>query len=198
MMINIASKVDRATRRSQIVQAALGIIGRWGVTALTTAAIAREVGMSEANIYRHFENKEEILSEMAMEIRSGLERNISNVAESSPVPALRHIYRLQLEYIESNEGIPRLIFSEQLHTSPELKKRLLEVIGSYADRLADIIREGQKEGSIKKEIVPASAALMLIGMVQVTTLRWSLSGFSFSLVDEGTKLWMNFERCLRK
>lgn len=196
-MTNIVSKVERETRRSQIVQAALGIIGRQGVTALTTAAIAREVGMSEANIYRHFENKEEILTEMAMEIRAGLERNISKVSEVSPVPALRQIYRLQLEYIESNEGIPRLIFSEQLHTSPELKKRLLGTIGSYADRLADIIREGQKEGSINKGIVPASAALMFIGMVQVTTLKWSLSGFSFSLVDEGAKLWMNFERCLR-
>ncbi|NIR18211.1 MAG: TetR/AcrR family transcriptional regulator, partial [Desulfobacterales bacterium] len=191
------SKIDTETRRTQIVEAALRIIGRDGVAALTTAAMAREVGISEANIYRHFENKNEILREMALKIRAGLERNLSRVSDASSLKALMQIYILQLEYIENNEGIPRLIFSEQLHSSPELKERLLETIGSYADRLADIIRKGQKDGTIKKDIEPMTAAFMFIGMVQVTTLRWSLSGFSFSLAKEGLKLWNSYERCVR-
>ncbi|HDH53599.1 MAG TPA: TetR/AcrR family transcriptional regulator, partial [Nitrospirae bacterium] len=63
-MKKTAKKFDRKTRRAQIVQAALRIIGSRGVGALTTAAIAKEVGISEANLYRHFENKEEILNAM--------------------------------------------------------------------------------------------------------------------------------------
>ncbi len=196
-MSKTTSKIDTETRRTQIVEAALRIIGRDGVAALTTAAMAREVGISEANIYRHFENKNEILREMALKIRAGLERNLSRVSDASSLKALMQIYILQLEYIENNEGIPRLIFSEQLHSSPELKERLLETIGSYADRLADIIRKGQKDGTIKKDIEPMTAAFMFIGMVQVTTLRWSLSGFSFSLAKEGLKLWNSYERCVR-
>jgi len=43
-----------------VVEAALKLIGEHGMSALTTAALAKEVGMSEANIYRHFRNKEEI------------------------------------------------------------------------------------------------------------------------------------------
>lgn len=196
-MLKTISKVDRKTRRSQIVQAALGIIGRKGVSALTTSSIAREVGISEANIYRHFRNKDEILTEMAMEIRRSLEGNLSKVAEGTPLKSLREIYKLHLEYIENNEGIPRLIFSEQLHSSTRLKKRLLSTIGSYAGLLADIFVDGQKCGDIQKRLDPDAAAMMMIGMVQVSTLKWSLSGFNFSLVKEGMKLWSNFERCVR-
>jgi len=196
-MEKTSSKVDKKTRRSQIVQASLRIIGRQGVASLTTAAIAKEVGISEANIYRHFENKDEILSEMATHIREGLERNLSRVSETSPMAALRQIYKFHLEYIESNEGIPRLIFSEQLHTSSKLKKRLFATIGSYSNKLASIIQDGQQKEIIKKDIDSKAAAMMLIGMVQVTTLKWALSNYEFSLLKEGLKLWNNFERCVR-
>ncbi|GAB4387656.1 MAG: TetR/AcrR family transcriptional regulator [Thermodesulfovibrionales bacterium] len=191
------TKLDRETRRAQIVAASLGILGRKGVTALTTSAIAREAGISEANIYRHFEDKDEILHAMADEIRAGLERNLARVPGASPLAGLRRVYRLHLEYIEKNEGIPRLLFSEQLHSGRGgLREKLLESINAYAGRLAGFIRRGQEAGLIREEVDPRASALTLIGMVQATTLRWSLSGFSFSLVEEGMKLWKNFERCV--
>jgi len=193
-----AKKLDRETRRRQIVRAALGIIGSRGVGALTTAAIARKVGMSEANLYRHFENKEEILHAMTEEIGAGLQENLGAVTAASPVARLRMIYKLHLEYIEKNDGIPRLVFSDQLHMGESrIRKRLLGKIDSYALKLSEIIREGQKGGLIRKDLNPEAASLILIGMVQITTLKWSLSGFSFSLVDEGMKLWKNYERGLK-
>src|SRR5512138_228812 len=48
-------------RRPEIVNAALTIIGRSGMRSLTVAAIAREAGMTEMNLYRHFTGKDEIL-----------------------------------------------------------------------------------------------------------------------------------------
>lgn len=197
-MKKTAKKFDRKTRRAQIVQAALRIIGSQGVSALTTAAIAKEVGISEANIYRHFENKEEILGAMTEEIGAGLEENLRAVTAGSPVARLKKIYKLHLEYIEKNDGIPRLVFSEQLHMrETHIKEKLLDKINAYSLKLSGIIKEGQKGGLIKKELSPKAASLMLIGMVQITTLKWSLSGFSFSLVDEGMKLWKNYEKCLK-
>jgi len=184
-------------RRAQVVDASLRIIGRQGLGALTTAALAREAGVSEANLYRHFEDKDAILQAVALEIRAGLERNLERLPEASPLEALRKIYAMHLEYIERNEGIPRLLFSEQLHLSlGRLKEQFLETINSYAGRLAGYVRDGQRAGLIKTEVEPRAAALMLIGMVQVMTLRWSLSGFSFPLIREGMKLWKNFEQCV--
>ncbi|MEW6116280.1 MAG: TetR/AcrR family transcriptional regulator [Nitrospirota bacterium] len=192
--------MPREVRRTQIAEAALRIIARQGVRALTTSAIAQEVGISEANLYRHFRNKDEILSEMVDMIGEGLRKNFESVfkTDATPISKLKKVFRLHLDYIEKNEGIPRLGFSEDMHWgNRELGERLLTNIERYADELEKLIQEGQKTGALKRELEPRTAALMLIGMVQVVTFRWSLSGFSFPLVAEGMKMWENFESCVR-
>jgi len=197
-MKKTAKKLDGETRRAQIVQAALRIIGSRGLGALTTAAIAKEVGISEATLYRHFKNKEEILNVMTEQIGAGLAENLKTVTAGSPVARLKEIYRLHFEYIEKNDGIPRLVFSEELHMRlPNIRKKLLEKVTAYSCKLSEIIKKGQKDGLIKEGVNSQAASMILIGMVQVTTLKWSLSGFSFSLVDEGMKLWKDYEKCLK-
>lgn len=48
---------------------------------LTVAAIAHEVGMSEANLYRHFVDKQEILLETVERIGEGLRGNLEKAFE---------------------------------------------------------------------------------------------------------------------
>ncbi len=198
-MINVVSKVKREIRRDQIVQATLRIIAKKGMNSLTTATIAKEVGISEANLYRHFKNKQEIVYETIETIGRGLSVNVEKVFkyDMNPLNKLEKVFLLHLRYIEKNEGIPRLAFSDEIHMGEkEIKERLFNFINSYTDKLSMLIKEGQKMGLIKDDIKPKSAALMIIGIVQVTVLRWSLSEFSFSLLTEGKKLWLNFVECI--
>lgn len=195
-----SSKLSSEIRRRQVVNATLKIISERGVGNLTTAAIAHEVGMSEANLYRHFASKEEILLETVKIIGSGLEQNVEKVFQSSgtPLEHLRNIFALHLTFIEKNEGIPRLIFSEEIHGgNSHLKTIILNTITTYSGKLESLIKEGQAAGVLKKDISGISTSLTIIGMLQVTILRWSLSGFSFSLTEEGLKLWRNFEQCIK-
>ena len=201
-MLKGATKVSTDIRRNQIAQAALRIIAGKGVSGLTTAAIAKEAGISEANIYRHFRSKEEILSVTIEKIGEGLRRNIENVfeinPEYSPLMKLKRAFMHHLDYIEKNEGIPRLVFSDEMHAGrQDMREKLLLSITSYSSVLESLIKEGQKTGLIQKELKSKSAVMMFIGLVQVTTLRWALSGFSFSLVTEGMKMWEDYEKCIR-
>jgi AcrR family transcriptional regulator len=184
-------------RREQVVQAALRIVGKKGVGGLTTSAIAREVGVSEANLYRHFKNKEEILFETgrASEPPSGKPGGRS-AAPVRPVLKLKRAFLLHLEFIEKNEGFPPG-FSEEMHiNNKRLKKEFLKNIELYASGLETLFRDAQRIGSIRRDVDRKALAAMLIGMVQVLILRWSLSGFSFSLTSEGAKLWKNYEKCI--
>ena len=189
-------KIKRLERREQIVAACLRVIAGGGVRALTTAAIAREAGISEANLYNHFKNKEDILIETVERIKRGLEDNVERalrMATASPIKRLRRLFILHLDYIEKNAGIPRLVFSEEIHLGSEvLRERLLKTISSYAAKLESIVKEGQKTNIIDSAMRPASIVAMFIGLVQVMAMRWSLSGFSFPLVREGKKLWNDF------
>lgn len=196
-------KVKTVVRRDQIALAALRIIAKRGVSGLTTSALAKEAGISEANLYRHFKSKDEIIALTVEKIGEGLQRNLEQVfsmgTDESSLKKLKKVFTLHLNYIEKNEGIPRLIYSEEIHIgNRELKQKLLDSINAYSARLELLIKEAQKAGLIWKEINPRASALMLIGMVQVTVLRWSLSGFSFQLADEGMKLWKNFEKSMKR
>lgn len=193
-------KMSRDERRVQIAEATLSIIARSGVKSLTTAAIAKEVGVSEGNLYRHFKNKDEIFSETVEMIREGLKKNLENVLklESPSLKKLKKAYTLHLDYIEKNEGIPRLVFSDEMHLGNEkLRQKLLATINAYSEELESLMREGQQDGSIRGDMNPKSLVLIMIGMIQVMILKWSLSGFSFPLVDEGMKLWRSFEKCVK-
>ena len=186
-------------RREQVVQAALRIVGKKGVGGLTTSAIARAVGVSEANLYRHFKNKEEILFETGKGIGEAIRRNLEAVLVTPvrPVLKLKRAFLLHLGFIEKNEGIPRLGFSEEMHiNNKRLKKEFLKNIELYATGLEGLIRDGQRLGAVRRDLDCRALAAMLIGMVQVLVMRWSLSSYSFSLKNEGAKLWKNYEKCI--
>ncbi|MCK9364168.1 MAG: TetR/AcrR family transcriptional regulator [Syntrophales bacterium] len=199
-MLKGCSKVDTEVRRAQITQAALDIIAGDGVKGLTTSAIAGRVGISGANLYRHFQNKNEILNSVVAKIGADLLQNLRAVrgaAPEDPLLKLTRLVRRHLEYTQNNKGIPRLVFSEEMHiTNVPLKEKLLRVINSYTQEISSLIREGQDAGIIKQNMEPQALALTIVGLIQVTALKWSLNGFSFSPVDQGMKLWKNLERCI--
>ena len=194
-----AKKVKGVVRRDQIVQSVLAVISRTGVGGLTTAALAREAGISEANLYRHFKNKDAILMETMAFVRGRIARNMEEAfsGTADPLSKLRKFYQLQLELMEKNCGILRFMFSDELHTSEKLKEKLLESMYAFSGMLAQLIKAAQKTGHVRPELDPKTTSLMLIGMVQGLMFRWSLSGFSFSLAAEGKKLWLNFEVCIK-
>jgi hypothetical protein len=66
----------------------------------------------------------------------------------------------------------------------------------FSTKLAALIREAQRSGTMCVDLDPKMTALMLIGTMQGLMFRWSLSGFSFSLMAEGKKLWKNIQRSL--
>ena len=195
-----SGRIDRETRRDQVARAALEIVGRSGVSGLTTAALAREVGISEAALYRHFRNKDDILMETIGKIGEGLKEKMQAVmASSAPcIEKLKANFLLNLEHIENNIGIPRLVFSDQIHLdNDKLREKLLSNINNHMARLEMMLRECQTAGTVRQDVDPRASALMLLGMIQTLAMKWSLTGFSFSLTEAGRELWSNYENCIK-
>jgi TetR/AcrR family fatty acid metabolism transcriptional regulator len=196
--MKVNKKIRGDVRREQIVQAALKIVGTRGMRSLTTAAIAGEVGMSEANLYRHVRNKDEIYVACFEYVRDRIRENMEAASSlsDSPIKILKRFVSLQIALMEKTRGLPRFLFSEELHVNKKLREKVLQTMYAFSSRLALIIKEGQRREVIRRDLNPKTTALMFIAMVQGLAFRWSLSGFSFSLSKEGTRLWKNYERCI--
>ena len=193
-------KKSTRVRKEEIVRAALDVIGKKGVRALTIAALAESAGMSEANIYRHFGGKDEIFSALADYIGTAVMGKAAAIAAGSrkPLEKLETIFFSHMALIAEQPGIPRFVFAEDIQLG---NRKLAEIlafrIGNYVETVAGVIAAGIHEGELKQGLSPRETALTLIGMVQFTALRWTIGAASFAIREEADKLWNNFLRLVR-
>jgi AcrR family transcriptional regulator len=189
-----------ATRKDQIVKAALTIIGQKGVHSLTTAGIARVAGMSEANLYRHFQGKDEILLSVGSHIGAVIMGTAAAIADGkgTPVEKLERIYASHITAISEAPGIPRYVFSEVHIGNPRLSKAMADRMRFYMEILAGIVSDGIAAGGLGENLSPRETAVTLLGMIQFTALRHSLDHGAFDLREEAGKLWSNFRAVISR
>jgi AcrR family transcriptional regulator len=193
-------KKSTRIRKEEIVQAALTVIGNKGVSGLTISAIAESAGMSEANIYRHFGGKEEIYLSLAEFIGSAVMGRAATMAGGSrtPLEKLESIFFSHLSLIAEHPGVPRFVFSEDIHLGHRAVAELLaQRIGNYVETLAGVIAAGMAEGELKEGLSPKETALTLLGIIQFTALRWTIGNAPFEMRPEAEKLWGNFLKMVR-
>ncbi len=188
-------KQSTRVRKKEIVQAAVEVIGKYGVQALTIAAIAETAGMSKSSFYRHFDEKEEIYYAIAEYIGSAIMDKAAGIATGSrkSLEKLEAIFFSHMTLVAERPGIPRFVYSEDVHLiNRKLAETVSYLIGNYVKIVAGIIAAGVDAGELRQDISPRETALTFIGMIQFTALRWTISGASFDKQEEARKLWRNF------
>jgi AcrR family transcriptional regulator len=186
------ASVKQATevRQEQIARAALSVIGQDGMKGFTTVRIAREAGTSEANLYRHFKNKDAILLALIDTIRETLLVSLKTRGkDASALGRLEHLFRENLRFIEENRGIPRLLTSSDLVFTKQLRRRWHSTIQQYLKTVEVLLERGKEEGSVDKGLDAGAAASIFLAMVQHTSLDWVLGDFRLSPVEAGMRLW---------
>lgn len=185
-------KLDTETRREQLANAALRLIATDGLKGLSVARVARRVGLVPSAVYRHFANKDELLAAVLDLVRSRLQANVMAASGQTP-DALECLHRLllgQAQLIRENEGILRVIFSEDLHNShPERKMQVREMVTGHLKRLAEIIERGQHEGSIRADVDPTTVSVLFMGLIQPAAILWHLTAGNFDITRHAAKVW---------
>lgn len=193
-------KKSTRVRKEEIIQAALEVVGSKGVRALTISAIAASAGMSEANIYRHFSGKDDIYAALADYIGTAVMGRAAAIAGGSrnPLEKLETIYFSHISLIAEHPGIPRFVFSDDIHLGQKSVTDTLALrIGNYIETITGVITAGVAEGELKPGLSPRETALTLLGMIQFTALRWTIGSGSFEMRPEAEKLWRNFLNLVR-
>jgi len=195
-----AEKLNTEIRKEQIALAALSLIARHGVKALTVGGVARMVGLVPSAIYRHYRSKNEVLDATLDLIRDRLLGNIKAARESNsnPLDSIRHLLMRHIQLIQEFQAIPRIIFSEEVYNgNPERKAKLYEIIKEYLDGVGDMMRQGQQECRIRQDIAPETLSVMFLGMFQPSAILWHLTDGSFNMIRQTEKTWQIFSEAIR-
>ena len=124
----VRKREDTMVRRRQIIDAARKVIIKYGSEHVTVRGIAKEVGISEAAIYRHFKSKRDILSLLADHIEENLVGDITRASTSgyTPLEILDSVLRSHLSAIEQRRGVSFQVIAEIISLGDKkLNKRYL-------------------------------------------------------------------------
>jgi AcrR family transcriptional regulator len=197
--IMVQGHKSTSVRKKQIMDAARKLIMRSGSEHVTVRNMAKEVGISEAAIYRHFKSKTEILSFLADSVADGLLHDIDmagNVGFTS-LDIIDEILRTHLSRIEQRRGLSFLVLAEIISFGDKsLNKKVSDNIRIYVDRLKLLLSDGVRVGLISQDVDLEAAALLLFGMIQGLVNIWALSGYKFDLAEKYSQLWKVYKRSL--
>ncbi len=196
-----AEKINTEIRQEQIARAALVLIARRGLNHLNIAALAREVGVVPSAIYRHYSGKDEVLEAVLDLISKMLLANVETVCQATPgtLERLHLLLMRHVQVVRHHAGIPRVIFSEQIFGgSSARRRRVHQVLEGYLKKIADIIAKGRRQGQIRADISPETAAVMFLGLVQPAIILWLMSNGAFDVVRHTEQAWGLYREMLRK
>ncbi len=141
-------KASKINRKEQILQALAMELEKKPGERITTAGLARAVGVSEAALYRHFPSKAkmfEALIEFSEESVFGLINKV--LAEQEGVFAqVEKITAIVLAFSAKNPGITRVLLGDALIGEHE---RLLKRTDQFFQRIETQLRQVLREGELK-------------------------------------------------
>jgi AcrR family transcriptional regulator len=194
-----AEKLETQVRQDQIADAALSLIGRYGLGGLSIARVARQIGLVPSAIYRHFEGKDRVIDAVLDRIETRLQANVAAVSAESPdsLEQLRRLLMRHIRLIRENQGIPRVIFSEELFAGhPERRRKVYEIISGYLGQVAEVIRAGQKARRLRNDSDPSVLAVMFLGLVQPAAILWHVSDGVFDVTKQTERSWRVFSEAI--
>ena len=161
----LTERLPSQERRRRILEAALGVVGRHGYAGLTTARLARTVGVSEPILYRHFPSKRAILRALLDEIISRMMTAFERLSEGEkdPVAALRRICEAYPQLSQQYRHEFRVINQALLEGGdPPTRAMLVRHYDAYRNFLQKLIEQGQRAGSLRRDIPAPVGAWHLI------------------------------------
>ena len=191
----VKRNINKDSRQQQIINAARKLIFKYGSGHLTIRNIAKEVGISEAGIYRHFPSKKSIMSLMADNIADNLlgDINKAKVAANSRLETLDMTMKNHFSAIEQRRGLSFQIIAEIItQGDKQLNKKVADIIDKYINSLQELLSQGVTAGEIREDVDLHAAAQLLFGMILGLGNIWTLNNRTFDLDERYEELWKLF------
>src|SRR5438270_486350 len=155
--------------RERILDAAAHVMSTKGLTAATTKEIARAAGFSEAALYKHFQDKEElflcVLSTRLPPLIALLAELPERAGRGTVTATLEEVARAAVAFYDRSVPIAASLFAD-----PQLLARHRERIGESgagpqrpSEALTAYLRAEQRLGRLSRSAKPAVAAGLLLG-----------------------------------
>lgn len=175
-------------RRQRIVDEAVLVFGRSGVTSGSLREVAKRVGLTPAGVLHHFATKEELFTEVLRQRDERVRAAAGDPAEHTLVEQMAKV----VAHNATTRGLTSLYTVVVAEASDPEHPAHASFAARYresAARAAELLRAGQAAGEVRPDIDPDRAARLLSAVMDGLQEQW--------LLDESVDMSAHFAEFVR-
>ena len=167
----MAKRLSAEERRATIIKVAKRLFAHTGFHGVSIDEIVKEVGVSPAILYRHFESKDELYQAVLQEFSATRESYVEAVVADDIgfEQVLRGMTTVFVSSIMNHPDMLKMEMHSQLDGSQASQEFFLNRWKSFTDYIEFNLNELQSQGKIKP-INAQAAALMYQGIIRELTV----------------------------
>ena len=166
-------EIKKKELRESIYESAMALFLKKGFDNITVEDITKKVNIAKGTFFNYFPNKESILLYFMRrhldEVQGKIAREIKEYKTTEK--QLHHLFSILATMVVENEPLVKWVLLESLRLRV-YKKEKKEVSGKILQTVADILREGQRRGEIRKDMNPEKIAKILESIFFFSAIRW--------------------------
>jgi TetR/AcrR family transcriptional repressor of nem operon len=164
----------RHSLRNVIQEAGTKLFTQRGFNASSVKDITEAAGVPKGSFYNHFKSKEALAADILTVYGNGTTDR--SILTNPNIPALTrlktHFAALNEYFSRCNEGcLVGQFMAEVSDDTPQLRESLLSVLGLWGEQISSAIADGQKQGSIRKDLKADELAAFLIDAYEGAIFR---------------------------
>ena len=178
----------KISRRDQILQSLAQMLETNPGQRITTAELAKTVGVSEAALYRHFPSKARMFEGLIEFIEQTLFSRIKTITQSDvgSIRQVEQIITLLLAFSEKNPGMSRILGGDALAgENDRLRQQINQLFERIETQIKQILREAELKEGIRTELPAGSTAGLITATAEGRIRQYVRTEFK----KRPTELW---------
>ncbi|MCB1614421.1 MAG: nucleoid occlusion factor SlmA [Pseudomonadales bacterium] len=195
----MSPQAKRTERRQHILEALACMLENEPGNRITTAKLAREVGVSEAALYRHFPSKAKMYEGLIDYIENVLFSRINQICaeQRDTKTQCEKICTLVLIFAEKNPGLCRILTAEALTgEAGRLRQQVNQIFNRVKTQIKQLFRESEIRTGERIAISESSAADLLTAYLQGKIMAYTRSNFTELPTEHWMDCWAVIEKSL--
>lgn len=183
---------NKPKRAQQILEALARQLENNPGQRVTTAALAKEVGVSEAALYRHFASKARMFEALIEFIEDSIFTLVNRILEdhSSAHDRCQHLLTMLLSFSGKNPGLSRILVGDALTgENDRLRVRITQFYDRLETQLKQILREAESKNELPVGHPSTAIANLLLATAEGRMNQFVRSGFQRSPLERWDQQW---------
>lgn len=190
----------KISRKDHILQCLAHMLEKCPGDRITTAALAKEVGVTEAALYRHFPSKARMFEGLIGFAEETIFTRITRILADEPDLTRRceKISGLVLTFFERNAGITRIFFGDAIvGEADRLRTRVSQFFDRLETQLKQIVRDAEVKQQLRLTLSSAQSANLMAVFIEGRIGQFVRSDFRRRPTEGWLEQWQALNAALR-